>query len=132
MSKFRVLILFSLMVMGLRAAYAGGQVGELIFRQGVVVFEKHFTLVPFEICDVARYCPKSHPYWVVSVLADGERYQIDQRFHEGESDAPEWVEFDGLQIRPNKMLSFEGRVEYVGSDFYLLDQFRPASSEMLH
>ncbi len=114
-------------------------VAALMTVRGTVRFEKRSTVVPMindlladalsatlPFCDGGN-CPRSNPYWAVTVN-DGKRlYELHQPFAIGSLRAPSFVEINGVILRPGAEITVEGSIESLSETYGIISDVKSIS-----
>lgn len=125
-----VAVLFS--AAGTHAADDTFEIAAMTTVRGTVRFEKRSTVVPYienmmtEVVNSAMpvctddYCPRSNPYWAVIVDDGQHEYELHQPFAIGESRAPNFLEINGVKVRPGFQVAVEGSIETISPSYGII------------
>lgn len=89
-----------------------------------VSFERRSTVVPLCVASGELRCPKPERYWSIVFVGEKVRYELDQIFAMGSRTAPEFLELEGVLLRPGTRVILEGLVEPVSEDYAFLSKIR--------
>ena len=107
--------------------------------KGKVSFERRATIVPLGdvqggqesqmMCENA-ICAKSEPYWVLVILQDKVKYELQEMFNLGSESPPESVLVSGAIIRPGTQITLEGRIQLIAPGYATIRDIRRIDVEM--
>lgn len=119
--------IFFLSALGMAIPAHGAEVFSRV--QGKVLLEKRTTIVPLvdgvEATAICRpVAPCSHPstYWSFVVLDGMTKYELVHPFASGQANRPEFVEINGVAIRPGSEVEVEGTVEVLSPTYGVISE----------
>ncbi len=101
--------------------------GDSDVIEGSVILEQRRTLG--SQCQ-GEICSQADTYWALIVDHDGVKYELDERFHLNQDQAPEYVELHDIKIRPGTFLRLEAQVLKVTDEHFLVQNLRRLDLQM--
>jgi hypothetical protein len=104
-------------------AAAESDITTIATVKGTAAIERRSTVVPLLACEEEMDsvpCLKSHPYWVLTLVQDGVKYQLDTIYAMGKEERPDYVDVSGAIIRPGSEILLEGQIQLISPGFALI------------